>query len=177
MDLHVCIKIDDDAVDKIARVVTETVERVAQVQQASTAQQTAPSSGGTPVNTNALAMPHSAQMARAAQQPVQAMAGRPMPVSPPQPVPTAVPARPGAASMQQPVTAPAAPVQAASVPTASHTYTLDELAGAAMLLMDKGMQAQLQDLLAGYGVEALPMLPPEQYGNFATALRGMGAQI
>ena len=46
-----------------------------------------------------------------------------------------------------------------------------------MTLMDKGMQAQLQELLAGYGVEALPALPKDQYGNFATALRGMGANI
>lgn len=84
-----------------------------------------------------------------------------------QPVPSQQPA-----SQQQAVP----PVQPA-IPTASRTYTLDELAGAAMVLMDRGMQAQLQELLAGYGVEALPMLPPEQYGNFATALRGMGAQI
>lgn len=75
----------------------------------------------------------------------------------------------------------AAPVQAAPVapvvPTVEHTYTLDDLANAAMTLMDKGMQTQLQNLLAGYGVEALPALPKNQYGNFATALRGMGANI
>ncbi len=73
----------------------------------------------------------------------------------------------------------AAPAQQASqaVPTTQHAYTLDELAAAAMQLMDKGMQQKLQELLAGYGVEALPMLPQEQYGSFATALRGMGAQI
>ncbi len=75
----------------------------------------------------------------------------------------------------------AAPVQVAPVapvvPTVEHTYTLDELANAAMTLMDKGMQNQLQELLASYGVEALPALPREMYGNFATALRGMGANI
>ena len=75
----------------------------------------------------------------------------------------------------------AAPVQVAPVapvvPTVEHTYTLDELANAAMTLMDKGMQNQLQELLASYGVEALPALPREKYGNFATALRGMGANI
>lgn len=72
-----------------------------------------------------------------------------------------------------------APVQQApqAVPTTQHTYTLDELAAAAMQLMDKGMQQKLQELLAGYGVEALPMLPQDRYGSFATALRGMGAQI
>lgn len=72
---------------------------------------------------------------------------------------------------------PAPVQQSAPVPTTQHTYTLDELAAAAMQLMDKGMQPKLQELLAGYGVEALPMLPQDQYGSFATALRGMGAQI
>lgn len=71
-----------------------------------------------------------------------------------------------------------APTQSASaVPTSQHTYTLDELATAAMPLMDAGMQQQLQQLISSFGVDALPALPPEQYGNFATALRGMGANI
>lgn len=67
--------------------------------------------------------------------------------------------------------------QSVSVPTSQHTYTMDELARAAMTLMDKGGMAELQQLLAGYGCETLQQLPPEQYGSFATALRGMGAQI
>ena len=81
-------------------------------------------------------------------------------VQTPEPVQTQEPAVPGVA-----------------VPTTTRTYTLDELASAAMTLMDKGMQTQLQELLAGFGVEALPALPQEKYGDFATALRGMGAQI
>ena len=96
-----------------------------------------------------------------------------------QAVPTAqiTQAAPTVAPVQQP--APASPVQTpvTAVPTTERTYTLDELANAAMTLMDKGMQTQLQELLAGYGVEALPALPKDQYGNFATALRGMGANI
>lgn len=71
---------------------------------------------------------------------------------------------------------PAAPVQAA-VPTSQHEYTMDELARAAMTVMDKGGMTQLQQLLAGHGCETLKQLPQEQYGSFATALRGMGAQI
>lgn len=92
-----------------------------------------------------------------------------------QAAPIAAPAQ--AIPVQQP--APVIPVQTpvTAVPTTERTYTLDELANAAMTLMDKGMQTQLQDLLAGYGVEALPALPKDQYGNFATALRGMGANI
>lgn len=92
------------------------------------------------------------------------------------PVPTVVPA-PSAPTA--PVTTPvqaSAPVQTA-VPTSTPQYKLDDLARAAMTLMDSGRQADLQGLLARFGVEALPMLPLEQYGAFATALREMGAQI
>lgn len=92
--------------------------------------------------------PYSAQIAQANQLPVGAMTGQAAPQ--------------------------AAPV---AVPTTERTYTLDELASAAMQLMDKGLQPQLQELLAGYQVEALPLLSREQYGHFATALRGLGAQI
>lgn len=51
--------------------------------------------------------------------------------------------------------------QSGAVPVSQHTYSM----------------AELQQLLAGYGCETLQQLPPEQYGNFATSLRGMGAQI
>lgn len=69
------------------------------------------------------------------------------------------------------------PVQTPPVQTTAPTYTLDDLSRAAMVLMDRGMQGQLQALLAEYGVASLPELPKAQYGPFATALRGMGAQI
>lgn len=69
-------------------------------------------------------------------------------------------------------TAPATPVQ-----TAAPSYTMDDLTNAAVMLMDSGRQADLLNLLAQFGVEALPILPREQYGAFATALRGLGAQI
>lgn len=80
---------------------------------------------------------------------------------------------------QAPQTPPASqpPLTSGAVPTAAHEYTQDDLARAAMQLMDKGGMQQLQQLLAGYGCETLQQLPKEQYGNFATALRGMGAQI
>lgn len=69
------------------------------------------------------------------------------------------------------------PVQTA-VPTSTVAYTMDDLARAGMSLMDCGKQAELQKLLKeGFGVDALPQLPKEQYGAFATALREMGAQI
>lgn len=73
---------------------------------------------------------------------------------------------------------PVAPVQIPqAVHTTSRTYTPDELAKAAMQLMDSGRQSDLIGLLSQFGVDSLPSLRPDQYGAFATALRGMGAQI
>lgn len=90
------------------------------------------------------------------------------------------PANQAAPTQNVPASAPvqnAQTAQSASVPTSQHTYSMDELARAAMTLMDKGGMAELQQLLAKYGCETLQQLPQEQYGSFATALRGMGAQI
>ena len=111
-----------------------------------------------------------------APQPVPVAASAPTPVQavPAASVPTAAPAQQIPASV--PVAQTAAPVQSA-VPTSAVSYTLDDLARAGMTLMDSGRQADLQGLLKTFGVEALPALPKEQYGAFATALRGMGAQI
>ena len=67
------------------------------------------------------------------------------------------------------------PVQ--QVPVTAPSYTPDDLARAAMTLMDSGRQQELISLLQSFGVSSLPELKPEQYGPFATALRGMGAQI
>lgn len=71
---------------------------------------------------------------------------------------------------------PAAAAQSV-VPTTAPSYTREDLSRAAITLMDKGQQAQLQQLVQSFGVNSLMELPPEQYGNFATALRGMGAEI
>lgn len=98
----------------------------------------------------------------------------------PAPVQQSAPMQAASAPVQQPLPpAQQVPVnnQAPVVPTTPQTYTLDELARAAMTLMDAGRQVDLQGLLRSFGVEALPALPKEQYGAFATALRGMGAQI
>lgn len=76
---------------------------------------------------------------------------------------------------QNQVTQSVAPTQA--VPTAAPTYTREDLSKAAMSLMDKGMQAQLQQLIQSFGVSSLVELPAEQYRSFATAIREMGAQI
>lgn len=99
------------------------------------------------------------------------------PVQAPQqdPAPPVVPAQTQAAyPVQQ---APVQPVPAAAVPTSTTTYSMDDLARAGMTLMNSGHQAELQQLLVQFGVNSLPALPVEQYGAFATALRGLGAQI
>ena len=94
-----------------------------------------------------------------------------------QPVQQVAPATPQPVQTQQmaPVTPP--PVQQAPVQTAAPSYTADDLARAAMTLMDSGRQGDLINLLAQFGTEALTQLPQEQYGAFATALRGLGAPI
>ncbi len=100
-------------------------------------------------------------------------------------VPTAPAASAPAASVAPVPTAPATPAAvptapvtpAPAVPTSTHTYTPDELAKAAMPLMDAGKQQELIGLVHQFGASSIPELRPEQYGAFATALRGMGAQI
>lgn len=113
----------------------------------------------------------------------------PAPVQPPiqQPAPTAPPIQQPAPVLQQAPTAPPvqapvlqqAPVQPPIqlVPTSTVSYTSDDLARAAAPLMAAGKQAELIGLLQTFGVDSLPSLTPEQYGAFATALRGLGAQI
>lgn len=82
-------------------------------------------------------------------------------------VPTSAPMQ-----QQQPMQQPT------SVPLTTQTYTMDQLAVAATQLMDSGRQAELLNLLNNtYGAPSLMALPKEQYGNFATALRQMGAKI
>lgn len=63
------------------------------------------------------------------------------------------------------------------VPTTAPSYTLEQLAVAATQLMDAGRRAELLTLLSAFGIQALTMLPKEQYGNFATQLRSLGVKI
>ena len=92
------------------------------------------------------------------------------------PVQQMAPVTPPPAQTQQatPVTPP--PVQA-PVQTAAPSYTADDLARAAMTLMDSGRQGDLINLPAQFGTDALTHLPQGQYGAFATARRGLGAPI
>ena len=68
--------------------------------------------------------------------------------------------------------------EGATVPTAAPTYTLIELGNAAKGILDAGNVEKLKALLANqFGVKALTELAPERYGEFATAIRAMGAKI
>ena len=98
------------------------------------------------------------------------------PVVPPQTVVPTTPVQPAVPTAPAQSVTPVAPTQA-TVPTTSVTYTPDDLARAAFALMDSGRQQELIGLLQQFGVNAIPELKPEQFGAFATALRGMGAQI
>lgn len=70
------------------------------------------------------------------------------------------------------------PTEAATVPTAAPTYTIQELANAAKGILDAGNVEKLKALLTDqFGVKALTELSPERYGEFATAIRAMGAKI
>lgn len=97
----------------------------------------------------------------------------------PAPVLTAAP-QPLAAvpvMVQQPAITSQTPLPQAPVPTQAQSYTMEQLAVAATQLVDAGRRAELVQLLAAFGVQALTALPKEQYGNFATSLRSMGAKL
>ena len=95
---------------------------------------------------------------------------------------TAIPAQtPAPAAPANPTAAPApvtAPTPAPVVPvTAAPTYTLDQIATAGAALVNAGKMEQLLALLGKYGIQAITQLKAEQFGQFVTELRGLGAQI
>lgn len=56
-------------------------------------------------------------------------------------------------------------------------YTLEQLQVAAAGLTSSGKMPQVMGILQQFGIQAMTELPKERYGEFATALRGAGAQI
>lgn len=77
----------------------------------------------------------------------------------------------------QQIPMPQQPAPQTTVPTAAQTYTLEQLSVAGTQLVDAGRMAELQQMLASFGVSSMMQLPKEQYGAFATQLRAMGAKI
>lgn len=107
------------------------------------------------------------------QQPQRAPLGYPQQYpgypAPAAPIAPQAPAMPPAPPIQTPQLMPQAPVAAAP------TYKPEDLARAAASIMDAGKDPLV--LLAQFGAHRFEELKPEQYGAFATALRGMGARI
>lgn len=90
----------------------------------------------------------------------------------------AAPAMP-AVEMPAPTTAAPAPV-AHTVPLATApTFTIQQIAkaGADLFTTRPELRPQVNALLTQYGIQSVTDLKPEHYGAFATALRGLGANI
>lgn len=90
------------------------------------------------------------------------------PVQNVQPVPTT----------QTAETAPATPtVSPVPTATATPTYSMEQLAVAATGLIDAGKMQDVQNTLAALGAQTLMDLPQEKYGEFASAIKAIGAVI
>lgn len=112
------------------------------------------------------------------------MAAEAAPAATPTPVPAAPAPAPVAPALAPVAPAPIAPapVPPAPVPTSAPVapqaaYTFEQLQTAAGSLVTAGKQNDLLTLLGQFGLQAMTQLAPEQYGAFATALRGLGAKI
>jgi hypothetical protein len=111
--------------------------------------------------------------------PVQQAPVNPTPAPQPSvPVTTAIPV---ATSQPAPMPCPSNQVvpQLQVAPTAATpAYDLETIARAAGAVSDAGKRQEVSDLItAGFGIQTLSQLPKERYGEFATALRQMGARI
>lgn len=94
------------------------------------------------------------------------------PVQNVQPVPTTQTAQ--ATPVAQNTAPAASPVPTA---TATPTYTMEQLAVAATGLIDAGKMQDIQNTLASLGAQTLMDLPQEKYGEFASAIKAIGAVI
>lgn len=94
---------------------------------------------------------------------------------------TTVPSTPPVQNVQPvPTTqiAQAAPtVSPVPTATATPTYTMEQLAVAATGLIDAGKMQDVQNTLASLGAQTLMDLPQEKYGEFASAIKAIGAVI
>ena len=100
------------------------------------------------------------------------------------PTTTTVPSAPPVQTVQPvPTTqtaqmAPAAPtVSPVPTATATPTYSMEQLAVAATGLIDAGKMQDVQNTLASLGAQTLMDLPQEKYGEFASAIKAIGAVI
>lgn len=96
--------------------------------------------------------------------------------APVNPTPAPQPVAPVAPAAVAP-TAPTTPQTPVVPVAAAPAYQVDDLARAAAQLMDAGKQQECLALLSQFQVRGLGDLRPEQFGEFATALRQIGAKI
>lgn len=71
----------------------------------------------------------------------------------------------------------APPVNPVPTAAAAPTYTMEQLAVAATGLIDAGKMQDVQNTLASLGAQTLMDLPQEKYGEFASAIKAIGAVI
>lgn len=71
----------------------------------------------------------------------------------------------------------APPVNPVPTATTTPTYTMEQLAVAATGLIDAGKMQDVQNTLASLGAQTLMDLPQEKYGEFASAIKAIGAVI
>ncbi len=89
-------------------------------------------------------------------------------------VPSTPPVQPVSTTQATPTAPPVNPVPTA---TATPTYTMEQLAVAATGLIDAGKMQDVQNTLASLGAQTLMDLPQEKYGEFASAIKAIGAVI
>ena len=131
------------------------------------------------------ALTHRTQNPKPSTMPAAPAAPESLPVVPavtvPQEVPTApAPVAPTAPTYPVASVPPTAPVSATVVPVApAPGITLEQLAtaGAELIRADRNKHAALMTLLQQFGVRSVMDLSPDKIGAFATAMRGLGANI
>lgn len=99
----------------------------------------------------------------------------PAPAAMPNPVPSPAATAPAAPPAPIPVPVPVPAVPLAATPA----FTAEQLAHAGADLVTRHPEKAIaaQELLRQFGAASVMELPPERYGEFATALRGLGANI
>lgn len=95
------------------------------------------------------------------------------PVTPAAPVAPVTPTAPVTPVAPAALVAPAAP----AAPTQLPTYTIEQIAVAAVQLKDAGRLGEFQQLLAKFGVAALTQLAPERLPELAAELQKMGVRL
>ncbi|PWJ14633.1 hypothetical protein [Ruminococcus flavefaciens] len=104
----------------------------------------------------------------------------PVPAAPQAPVYTGAPAYTAQPMPQQPPQVQPqtqAPPQVTGAPTSAPMYSIAQLQAACGPLADSGKLADLQKLIASFGVSSLAELPQARYGEFANGLRSLGGVL